>query len=183
MGTKMNEMQRVKREFFTLRNGLLGDLLRRQGLNYKIIFGLNIPQLIEIAATTPHDAQLAQQLWENKTTRESLLLAPMIYPKEQFTLDNAKKWVSEVPTTEVADVLCHRLLRHLEYANELAQELAGDENDLVRYTALRLMFNLLPNNVDSTLLAAQHELIKNVGVTAPISRALIEEINYLKEGQ
>ena len=90
--------------------------------------------------------------------------------------------MSEVPTTEVADVLCHRLLRHLEYANELAQELAGNENDLVRYTALRLMFNLLPNNVDLTLLAAQHELIKNVGVTAPISRALIEEINYLKEG-
>ena len=87
MATEFNDMQKVKRAFFTMRNGALADNMRRQGANYRIIFGVNLPQLIEIARETPHDATLTQALWDNKTTRESMLLAPMIYPIEQFSND------------------------------------------------------------------------------------------------
>ena len=107
--TQFNEMQTVKRRFFAMRNGAVADNMRRHVANYRIIFGLNLPQIVEIANETPANATLAETLWKNQSTRESMLIAPMIYPRDEFGFDVACRWVSEVPTAEVGDVLCHRL--------------------------------------------------------------------------
>lgn len=181
MATEFNDMQKVKRAFFTMRNGALADNMRRQGANYRIIFGVNLPQLIEIARETPHDATLAQALWDNKTTRESMLLAPMIYPIEQFSNDTARKWVAETPSAEVADILCHRLLRHTEFADTLADEILSSDSDIQRYTALRLKFNRLPHNIKKVLAQAQAELSRNCPLTISICHSLINEIEFLLE--
>ena len=50
MTSTFNTMQTLKRRFFAMRNGLLADQMRRAGSNFRIIFGLNIIQLNEIAA-------------------------------------------------------------------------------------------------------------------------------------
>lgn len=51
----------------------------------------------------------------------------------------------------IADVLCHRLLRHLPYANELWQQLLRCDKMLTRYTAWRLLLNLLiMNKIEKT---------------------------------
>lgn len=183
MATEFNDMQKVKRAFFTMRNGALADNMRRQGANYRIIFGVNLPQLVEIAREIPHDAILAQALWDNKTTRESLLLAPMIYPIEQFTIDTARKWVAETPSTEVADILCHRLLRYTEFADSLADENLSSDIDMQRYTALRLKFNRLPHNINQVLVQAQTELSRNRPLTIAICHSLIDEITFLLENR
>lgn len=47
--TTFNKMQLLKRRFFAMRNGAVADSLRRQGADYRIIFGLNLPQLVDIA--------------------------------------------------------------------------------------------------------------------------------------
>ena len=60
--TSFNDMQTVKRAFFAMRNGVIADTLRRAGSPFKIIFGLNLPQISEIAARTPHTAGLAERL-------------------------------------------------------------------------------------------------------------------------
>lgn len=138
-----NDMQTVKRHFFAMRNGVIADVLRRNGSPFHIIFGLNLPQISDIAAQTPHNADLAQRLWNNSTTRESMMLAPMIFPKSEFSLALARSWVATVPAHEIADVLCLKLLKHSDFALELVNEFAGAENEMQRYTALRLMFNLV----------------------------------------
>ena len=181
MATEFNEMQKVKRAFFTMRNGALADNMRRQGANYRIIFGVNLPQLIEIAKVTPHDASLAQSLWDNKTTRESLLIAPMIYPIEQFSIEIARQWIAEVPTAEVADILCHRLLRRTDFANKLAEEFINSDNDIIRYTALRLKFNLLPLDIDNTYTQVQNELSRNCQMTTSLCNNMINEIKFLRD--
>ncbi len=181
MAAEYNDMQKVKRAFFTMRNGALADNMRRQGASYRIIFGVNLPQLAEIAKATPHDAVLAQLLWDNKTTRESQLLAPMIYPREEFAIATARCWVAEIPTAEVADILCHRLLRYVDYADAFAQELIKSENDMEKYAALRLMFNRLPNNIDNAELEARTEQQRGCALTASLCRALIDEIEFLRE--
>lgn len=33
----------IKKEFFTYRNGMLADTLRRYGMPHKVIFGLEVP--------------------------------------------------------------------------------------------------------------------------------------------
>lgn len=174
-----NEMQRVKRAFFTYRNGALADNIRQQGATYRIIFGLNIPQLVQIASETPHSATLAQSLWENRSTRESMLLAPMIYPRDEFDINTARRWVGESPNTEVADILCHRLLRHTDYALQLANELIVSDCDITRYTALRLMFNLLPLQIQHVKEYATIERQRNCPLTASLCRSLLSEIEFI----
>ncbi len=100
-----NRMQIIKRRFFAMRNGIIADTLRKAGLEYKIIFGLNLPQITEIAAEQPHEADLAEELWADRRTRESLMLAPMLYPAADMDSATAARWIRTAPTTEVADVL------------------------------------------------------------------------------
>lgn len=136
-------MQTVKRRFFAMRNGVIADVLRKGGSPFRTIFGLNLPQIAEIAADTGKDAGLARQLWANGTTRESMLLAPMLFPAGDFAEDEARRWIAAIEAVEVADVFCHRLLRHTPYAADLAAALAGSPRPMDRYVALRTMFNLV----------------------------------------
>lgn len=63
-----------------MRNGIVGDIYRRAGIDcYKIIFGLNLPQMREIACDYEKDAELAAALWNDKTVRESRLLSTWLY--------------------------------------------------------------------------------------------------------
>lgn len=138
-----NRMQNIKRRMFALRNGVIADVLRRAGDPHRIIFGLNLPQLVEIATLTGPDAALAEALFANDTTRESRLLAPMLMPHENFGHDDAIRWATALVCTEEADILCHRLLRHCDFAPQLGVELLDSDSPLVQYCALRLLFNLL----------------------------------------
>ena len=78
--TKYNPMQSLKRAMFAMRNGVVADALRQGGCPFKIIFGVNLPQLAEIAAGSEHTKEFAEQVWANSTTRESMLIAPMLMP-------------------------------------------------------------------------------------------------------
>lgn len=137
----MNEMQIVKRRFFAMRNGIIADTLRRAASPYHIIFGLNLPQLVEIAAETPHTVELADALHANASTRCSRLMAPMIHPLEEMTPDKALRWMEDVLCAEEADILCHRLLRRLPFAADLVAG-SADEPKWLQYTRLRLLANL-----------------------------------------
>lgn len=137
-----NEMQQIKRQFFALRNGIIADTIRRAGGNYKIIFGLNIPQLKEIAQDIGKNKELSLMLFDNDTTRESLLLAPMIYPADELTFQDALVMASNTKTYETADTLSHTLLRHFKDAKTLCKDLIHNDNTMARYTGLRLFLNL-----------------------------------------
>lgn len=135
-------MQAIKRRFFAMRNGVVADVLRRAGSPYRVIFGLNLPQIVDIATSTGPSRELAEDLWANSTTRESVLAAPMLMPRDTFTIDDARRWVETVPDREAADYLCHRLLRHMPYAMSLADELSLAAG-MKCYTGVRLAVNLV----------------------------------------
>ncbi len=177
--TQFNKMQEVKHRLYAMRNGAVADYMRRMGAPYKIIFGVNLPHLSEIASETVPSQELARQLWANSSTRESMLLAPMIFPREEMDINTAREWANTVPTAEVADVLCIKLLKHLPFAKMLADELIVSDTDMNRYTALRLMFNLLPEGKAEIKAYATAELNRDAELTRYISHALIEEIDFL----
>ncbi len=64
-------MQQIKRRFFAMRNGVVADMLRRAGSPFHIIFGLNLPQIVEIASEIPETQReaMADALWQNRSTR------------------------------------------------------------------------------------------------------------------
>lgn len=179
--TGYNDMQTVKRRFFAMRNGIIADTLRKGGSPFRIIFGLNLPQIVEITAEVPHTADFAQSLWDNSTTRESMLIAPMLYPHDEFDIATAREWVSMIPACEVADILCHRLLRHLPYSVEFAEELCRSADEMTRYTGLRLYFNLVYTHPKEALAAAKRELATPSALTARLASQLSEEASFCLE--
>ena len=139
-------IREVKKEFFAYRNGIIAEQLRAAGDPHTMIMGCQLTDVIAIAEHYEKSAELAQALWNDVNHRECRMAATMLYPTENFDIETAVAWCQNVESVEIADVLCHRLLRHLPYAVELWKQLLTCDKKLVRYTAWRLLLNLLIMN-------------------------------------
>lgn len=180
--TDFNEMQTIKRRMYAMRNGIVADSLRKGGSPFRMIFGVNIPQLAEIAEETGKNAALATELYADRSTRESLLIAPMLYPAEEMTQELAMEWLRQSPALEVTDILCHKLLRKLPFAAEIAEKcLESDNSDMMRYGGIRLLWNLLPSPASMMRGLVVKESERNCPLTKRVSQTLIEEIDFLNE--
>lgn len=107
------------------RNGIVADTLRKAGLSYSVIFGLQLPQIAQIARQLPVDQDLAMKLWDDENVRESRLLACWLFNPDETLFDTALKLASSVKSREESDILSFRLLRRLPYAQQLAESLSG----------------------------------------------------------
>ncbi len=164
------ELCEAKQRFFALRNGLLADTLRKQASDpHRMIFGLNLPQLREIAAEAGQDQALADLLWADADCRESRLLAPMVCPPESVRL----QWLGQVCSPEEADVICHRLLRRQPGAMDSAVELFESTDDqLMRYAALRLLLNLMSGSAQVAVPLARQAA--DTPLTAGVARQILD---------
>lgn len=134
-------VRNIKAEFRRGMNGVVSSSMREKGLSYKLNFGLTLPILKSIAQRYPKDAVVAEKLWSEEI-RESKLLATMLYPAEEMSTETAKRWISEIPNTEVADICCMYLISRLPDAKKIAYGLSGSEKEMDNYMALSL-FNRL----------------------------------------
>ena len=148
--THDNQLREIRREFFAFRNGIVADKLRKAGDPHSVIMGCLLVDVQSIAQRQCEAigddvtlAALAQELWADINSRECRLAAPMLYPAQMMSLETALQWCSTVETVEVADNLCHKLLRRIPDADALFRQLIADERPLVKYTGYRLMLNLL----------------------------------------
>jgi hypothetical protein len=116
-------LKEIKHSFMVYRNGIVADTLRAAGMPYAVIFGLQLPQLNEIARSQQPSAALARELWADRRVRESRLLAPMLFPADELQPDEALSMACDVQTREEADILCFKLLRRLPYAAGLLPDL------------------------------------------------------------
>jgi 3-methyladenine DNA glycosylase AlkD len=176
---QFSAMQNVKRRFFALRNGIIADTLRKAGDPHHVIFGLTLPQLVEVSEATGQNKELAQLLWDNNTTRESRLIAPMLMPVSQFSLAEACEYIQQLQCVEEADLLCHRLLRHTDYAFALIEKYSQDGvADMQRYAALRLAFNLVAKNPELAHQVATAEVARNCSLTRNVAASLVDEASF-----
>lgn len=186
---EFNTLQKVKRRFFAMRNGALGAQMRGAGLDYRVNFGLNIMQVKEIAAEiaggewglSSHElVELATTLWENENTRESRLLAPMIFPADIMSMELAARWLAQAQNPEIVDHLCHSLLRRLPFAGDLWRiAIDNATTDLQRYGAMRLLLNLLIIGKGDRVAgaeAARAEFERDVPLTKALAARVLEEI-------
>ena len=139
-------LQTLKKQFFAHRNGMLAQQLKAAGDPHTIIMGCQLVDIVAITSLYGKDSQLAQALWNEKQHRECRMAATMLYPVEEFTVNNALEWCNDLESTEIADVLCHRLLRHLNYAPQLWEKMLKSEQPLSHYASWRLLLNLLLMN-------------------------------------
>ena len=179
----------IRKEFFAFRNGIIADKLRKAGDPHAIIMGcllVDINGIVSRASETIGDkaqmAALASELWSDTQSRECRLAAPMLFPASLMTADEALKWCQSVESIEVADNLCHKLLRHIDGAEKLFRQLIDDERPLVKYTGYRLLINLMILGKmqlnDSLRAIVEHESTQTPqGPLALLLKDILEEVN------
>lgn len=109
----MHRMMRGRQNVYT------SNLLRQHGYVYRVAFGCSLPDVKDIArqigegladAESPlyglSATEVAEALWADVNIRESRLVAPLIYPRGQMSVETAQRWAATIPTHEVADVVC-----------------------------------------------------------------------------
>lgn len=112
-------LKEIKKDFYIYRNGILAENLKTLYPPGTLIFGLNVPQFMELAKKYPKDKELAFHLWKDKSSRESRLFALYVYPPKEMKLEEANSMINDVRSIEEAEFLAFRLLRHVEFAKEL----------------------------------------------------------------
>lgn len=136
-------LSQARKAFFAYRNGTVADALRRGGDPHPVIMGCQLTDVATIARGLEPDAALAQAFWNERNHRECRMIAPMLYPTGTMTMGTAMAWALNVENDEIADILCHRLLRQASYAQAMVSELLSYSKPQVRYTAFRLLLNIL----------------------------------------
>lgn len=166
-----------------MRNGIVADTLRKAGSPYKIIFGLNIPQLREIALEFGPDDELAAQLMDNISTRESMLIAPMLMQPASMSVDRIINLTARVNEVEQADIMVHRLLRPHPEKDEILRRLWNADDDFSHYMALRMTYADIMTNPSEAQAKAQAELTRNRPLTNPLAKIIISEAQWLLQPQ
>ncbi len=147
---KLEILRGIRKEFFAFRNGIVADTLRKAGDPHTMIMGCLLVDISGIASRfgeaigeAEQRAAIASELWSDTNSRECRLAAPMLYPADMMTLELAVKWCEDVETVEIADNLCHKLMRKIPDADTLFRQLIAQDKPLVKYTGYRLLLNLL----------------------------------------
>ena len=103
-----DKVREIKKSLRLAMNGVVSTLQRRQGLDYKINFGVEIPRLKGIANAFTKDRELAETLWQDNI-RECKMLAIFLMPEEEAA-SVADSWIAGTKFTEIADQLAMHLL-------------------------------------------------------------------------
>ena len=135
-------VREIKRDCTAAMNGIVSQSMRDYGLDYKLNFGLRALQIRNIANKYGKSAELAQCLWAEKT-RELLILATLIYPVEEFTVDQASQWAVDIKNQEIREQVCMNLFQDLPFALELSLQWMQNEEIELRTTGYWLLQRLL----------------------------------------
>lgn len=134
----------IKKDFFVYRNGIVADALKKIYPQDKLIYGLTVPQFMEIAKKYPKDLTLALKLWEDKKTRESRLLALYLLPTDELDMEGAKNMILDVESTEEAEFLAFRVLKKLPFSENLLKEM---ENQNLEEKNLQYCLEMFKKNL------------------------------------
>ena len=116
--------QQIKKDFFSLRNGIVAEILRKVDKSHQFIYGLTVPEFISLSKKYPKDMILGLKLWNDKKTRESRLFSLYLIPVTQLEKNKVIEMIKDVSTREEAEMLAFKILRYLPYAKELLEEMS-----------------------------------------------------------
>lgn len=188
-----------------LRRSMNGDVsknMRDKGLNYYINFGIDIIRLRTLSKRHEPNSELASLLWKQQP-RELKILASMLYPPQDFTIEDAEQWVNEFPTHEIREQVCMNLFQNLSFADTLVSQWVNSDDEEKRLTGFWLMSRLvisksdciskidLSNVTDKAIAElktesyfmriAAHNTLKFMGrISADVANEILAKVNHFK---
>ncbi len=113
------KIKEIKQSFRPLMNGTASRSMREKGADYKLNWGVSLPDLQAMAAEIGKDYELAIALWK-EDVRECKILATMLMPPEKMLPDVAEIWMEQTRSQEMAEIVAFQLFQHLDFASLLA---------------------------------------------------------------
>lgn len=133
-------VKEIKKQFRLSMNGVVSTLQRRQGLEYKINFGIEIPRLKALASRYAKNRELADELWKDDI-RECKILAIYLLPEEEY-FNVAEEWIASTRFTEIADQLSMHILSRMPNAVGKALEWTSIQKGLFEYCGYMTLSHL-----------------------------------------
>ncbi|MDE6811855.1 MAG: DNA alkylation repair protein [Muribaculaceae bacterium] len=144
----METVKEIKQQFMAFRNGIVADTLRKAGLPFSIIFGLQLPQIRLIAQEVAQRYQdkttlkkIASELIDDHNIRESRILGFVLMPPEKLTFEEATGLCSGILSREEADLLPFLLLRKTAFIPQILKDnrFGGKHADYLKETLIRFL--------------------------------------------
>lgn len=130
MNEDINETVReIKRSFRLLMNGVASQSMRQKGVEYKINWGVSLPELQRMAQQYGKNHDLAVALWQ-ENIRECKILATLIMPPEEMDEALAEKWIGEINSQDLAEMACFNLFQHLQHAADLSYKWMNSDREI-----------------------------------------------------
>lgn len=130
MNEDVNEtVKEIKRSFRLLMNGVASQSMRQKGVDYKINWGVSLPDLQKMAQQYGKCYKLAVALW-HENIRECKILATLIMPPDEMDKTLAEQWVGEINSQDMAEMACFNLFQHLHHAAELSYQWMNSDREI-----------------------------------------------------
>lgn len=135
------KLKAIKRSFFLRMDGTASRSMREKGLDYKINWGVSIPDLRQMAAQYGKDYALAIALWK-EDIRECKILATMIMPPEEMLPEIVELWMEQTPSQEIAEQAAFYLYQHLSFAPVIAYRWIATDKPLWQICGFNILSRL-----------------------------------------
>lgn len=142
MDEQTNErLKEIKRSFRLKMDGAASRSMREKGLDYKLNWGVGLPELKAMAKEYGKDYDLAIALWK-EDIRECKILATLIMPPERMLPEVVDIWMEQTPSQEIAEWAAANLYQHLDYAPMLAFKWISSDRELPQICGYQLLARL-----------------------------------------
>lgn len=138
----MNDiLRKIRTDLRLSMNGVVSTSMREKGMDYRVNFGVDIPKLRIISQKYKSDVALAEMLWD-ENTRELKILATMLYPIENLSMETANRWCGEIPNQEIREQICMNLFQKSAFADKMVAMWIADSDENIRATGYWLYARL-----------------------------------------
>lgn len=131
-------IKEIKRGFRLQMNGVTSASMREKGVNGYLVWGIQLPQLKEIARNYTPDYDLAVALWK-ENVRECKILATLLMPRNRMTGDLVDLWMDQTPTQEIAEYAVFNLYQYVADASLFAYIWIASDNKLRQISGFNLL--------------------------------------------
>lgn len=134
-------LRQIRTDLRLSMNGAVSASMRNKGVNYKMIFGVEVPRIIRISDNYEASKSLAETLW-GEDVREMKIMATLLYPKDEFSKETAMRWISDICDQELREQICKNLFQELLFSDELVEESINNRYENIRTTGYWLFARL-----------------------------------------
>ena len=131
-------LREIKRSFHGRMNGVASQSMRQKGLDYKVNWGVSLPDLREMAAHYEHSYSLAVELWK-EDIRECKILATMLMPPAEMQQQLVDLWIEQTSSQEIAEMAVFNLYQHLDFAPQLAFRWIASDDSIRQLSGFQLL--------------------------------------------